>query len=385
MRREFLPFARPSITDAEVDAVTGSLRSGWLAAGPRVEAFEEAFARSVGAAGAVSLTSGTAGFHLLLRALGIGAGDEVITVSFTWPSAVNMIHLSGARPVFADIDRGTLQIDPGGVEALVTQRTRALLPVHFGGQPADLERLREICARNDLILIEDAAHAVGTEHRGRPVGGDGNPAVFSFHAIKNLTTGEGGMITAGDEELLRRLRLLRFHGVDRDAWQRHGRVAAGGYDLAEPGWKYNMTDLQAALGLAQLERLESMLRRREELARLYDELLDGISEITRPSRVPYPGRHAWHLYPVLVDRDRTGLDRDRFREELGRRKIGTGLHFLAVHRLAFFSERYPLPPGSLANTEFVADRIVSLPLFPDMSEEDVRDVVNAIRDVFSRP
>lgn len=384
MREIFLPFTRPSITEAEIAEVCDTLRSGWITSGPRVEAFQKAFAAYVSAPHAVAVTSATAGFHILLQALGIGPGDEVITASLTWPSAVNMIHLARAKPVFADIDRSTLQLDPASVEAAITPRTKAVIPVHFAGQPCDLDAFRALSKKHGIVLIEDAAHAVGTEHRGQRIGSGASLAVFSFHAIKNLTTGEGGMITTLDESLKNRLHSLRFHGVDTDAWKRYAGEAKKGYDLFEPGWKYNLSDIQAALGLVQLRRIDEMNARRAELARLYDRLLDDLPQIVRPSLVKYPARHAWHLYTVLVDTERAGISRDELREELRKRNIGTGLHFLAVHQLAFYRERCPVSAGSLTASEYVAARIVSLPFFPDMKEEDVVQVVEEIRDVVTR-
>jgi dTDP-4-amino-4,6-dideoxygalactose transaminase len=329
----------------------------------------------------VAVTSGTAGFHILLQALDIGPGDEVITPSLTWPSPVNMMEFVGARPIFADIDRKTFQLDPASVERVLTQQTKAIVPVHFGGQPCDLDAFQALCGKHGLILIEDAAHAIGTEYRGQRIGSQKNPAVFSFHAIKNLTTGEGGLITVSDERLRDRLVSLRFHGVDQDAWKRYAREASKGYDLFEPGWKYNLTDLQAAVGLAQLRRIEEMNARREKLSELYDRLFDETPKIIRPDKVPYPSRHAWHLYTILIDPERTGLTRDEFREEMRKRNIGTGLHFLAVHELSFYRERYRAAPELLKNSEYVASRIVSLPLFPDMQEEDVVEVVEEVRDI----
>jgi len=381
MRQTFLPFTRPSITEAEIREVSETLRSGWITSGPRVAAFEKEFSAYVSAPFGITVTSGTAGFHILLQALGIGPGHDVITASLTWPSPVNMMEFVGARPVFADIDRGTFQLDPASVEQVLTPQTKAIVPVHFAGQPCDLDAFQTLCEKHGLILIEDAAHAIGTEYRGQRIGSRKNPAVFSFHAIKNLTTGEGGLITVSDEKLRDRLMSQRFHGVDQDAWKRYAREAAKGYDLFEPGWKYNLTDLQAALGLAQLRRIEEMNARRAKLAELYDRLFDGVPEIIRPARVPYPSRHAWHLYTILIDPERTGLTRDEFREEMRKRNIGTGLHFLAVHELSFYRERYRPAPELLRNSEYVAARIVSLPLFPDMKEEDVVEVVEEIRNV----
>jgi dTDP-4-amino-4,6-dideoxygalactose transaminase len=346
-----------------------------------VAAFEREFSRYVSAPFGIAVTSATAGFHILLQALGIGPGDEVITPSLTWPSPVNMAVFVRARPVFADIDRRTFQLDPASVERVLTPQTKAIVPVHFAGQPCDMDAFQALCEKHGIILIEDAAHAIGTEYRGQRIGSRKNAAVFSFHAIKNLTTGEGGLITVSDEKLRDRLVSLRFHGVDQDAWKRYAREASKGYDLFEPGWKYNLTDLQAAVGLAQLRRIEEMNARRAKLAELYDQLFDGVPEIIRPARVPYPSHHAWHLYAILIDEERTGVTRDEFREEMRKRNIGTGLHFLAVHELSFYRERYHPASELLKNSEYVAARIVSLPLFPDMREEDVAEVVEEIRDI----
>ncbi len=383
MRPTFLPFTRPSITEAEVLEVSEALRSGWITSGPRAAAFEKEFSAYVGAPSGIAVTSATAGFHILLHALGIGPGDDVITPSLTWPSPINMAVNLGARPVFADINRHTFQLDPASVEQVLTPQTRAIIPVHFAGQPCDLDTFQTLCEKRRLILIEDAAHAIGTEYRGKRIGSGRNPAVFSFHAIKNLTTGEGGLITVSDDILLDRLVSLRFHGVDQDAWKRYARESSKNYDLFEPGWKYNLTDLQAAVGLAQLRRIEEMNARRTKLAELYDQLLDRIPEIIRPAKVPYPSRHSWHLYTILIDPERTGFTRDEFREEMRKRNIGTGLHFLAVHELSFYRERYHPVSELLKNSEYVAGRIVSLPLFPDMEEEDVVKVVEEIRDALS--
>lgn len=379
MRSEFLPFSRPALGDRELEAVARVLRSGWLTSGPEVRAFEDELARRIGAEHAVALSSATAGFQLLFAALGIGPGDEVITPSLTWPAVVNMIELAGARPVFAEIDPRTLQLDPGSVAAAAGGRTRAVVPVHFAGAPCDLEPLRALCARQGAALLEDAAHALGAEHQGSAVGGGEATAVFSFHPTKNVTCGEGGMVTTGDDDLAARLRALRFHGLDRDAEGRHGRAA--GYDVREPGWKLNLTDIQAALGRAQLERLDAAIERREELARLYDGHLAEIPELSRPVSAPGNSRHARHIYPVLVDRG-AGLSRDELREELLRRQIGTGLHYPAVHTLSFYRRRYP--DVRLHATEDIADRILSLPLFPGMDERDVGDVVEALREALGR-
>lgn len=377
-RKDFLPFSRPDIGEGEIEKVTACLRSGWITTGPLCAAFEEGFRRLTGAKGALSLSSATAGMHLLLRALGIGEGDEVITPSLTFASTVNMIALAGAVPVFADVHYGSLNMDPASMEERITARTKVVVPVHFAGAPADMARILDIAGRHGLAVIEDAAHAVGTTFGGTHAGGFGHPAVFSFHPIKNITTGEGGMITLSDPELERRLRLLRFHGIERDAWKRYGKGGNPEYDIASPGFKYNMTDLQAALGLAQLERVDALNGRRKSLAERYFEGLSDAAGIDLPGVPPYPHGHPWHLFVVKV----TGMPRDHFFHRLSEYNIGYGLHFPAAHRLRYVRERYgAVPGGLLKETERAAERIVSLPLFPGMSFDDVDYVCQAIQEI----
>ncbi len=385
MKRDtFLPFSRPDIGQDEINAVVEVLSSGWITSGPKVQAFEKEFAEYVGSPYALTLSSCTAGLHLAMEILDLQPGDEVITTSLTWPATVNMIHLCGGKPVFVDVERNTINLDVSRVEEAITKRTRAIVPVHFAGQACDLDGLRDICQSRSITLIEDAAHAVGSEYKGRRIGSSDNIAVFSFHPIKNMTTGEGGMITTHDKDTYERLRLLRFHGVDKDAWRRYGKAEKEGYDLHLPGWKYNMTDIQAAIGLIQLKRLDKMIERREELIALYDVLLSDVRELTLPSMVSYPIRHARHLYTVIVDKEEVGITRDEFTREMKERNIGTGLHFLAVHQLSFYKKHYPLPDGSLPETEYISERIVSLPLYSGMKETDVQDVVFAIKDILNK-
>lgn len=378
MRETFLPFSRPSIGDLEKERVGRVLDSGWLTTGPVVTELETTFARLVGAGDAIAFSSATSAFHGLYSALGYGEGDEVIFPSMTWPSPANVLELSGGRAVFADIHPRTLQMDLGSTRARITERTRAIVVVHFGGQPVDLDGFRRLAGEHDLLLIEDAAHAIGTTYGDAPIGSGSEPAVFSLHAAKNVTAGEGGLVTTSDPELARRLRLLRFHGVDRDAWQRHG-GAPGGYDIEEPGWKHNLTDLQAALALAQLERLPGLQARREELATRYEAALGDVEGLLLVERVPGDFRHGRHLFQVLVEKERFGLDRDTFRQRLREMNIGTGYHFRAVHTLTHYARRRPADAGPLPASEAVSDSTVSLPFFPDMTDGDLEDVVEAIR------
>ncbi len=375
IRDEFLPMNRPSIGEAEISAVTACLRSRWITTGALCKTFEEKFQELTGAKYAVSLASGTAGMDILLTALGIGAGDEVITPSLTFASTINMIALHGARPVFVDIDYDTLLVNADAVEALITPRTKAIIPVHFGGAPADMHKIQEIAGRHKLIVIEDAAHAAGTWYRGIHAGGFGEIAIFSFHPIKNITTGEGGLITHNDEELERKLRLLRFHGIERDAWKRYGKGGNPEYDIEAPGWKYNMTDLQAALGNVQFDRLGEFNRRRAEIVSLYEKGLGDIAGLELTADPDYPHLHAHHLFVVKVH----GIKRGLFMEKLSEYNIGYGLHFPPCHLLKYVKER--CGAAFLPETERVADKIISLPLFPEMTDDDAGYVCEAIREI----
>lgn len=383
MRSDFLPFSRPSISEEDISAVTEVLRSRWITTGAKTEELERRFCRYLRCRGAVALSSGTAGMHLVFRALGLGPGDEVITPSMTWVSTVNLIVLSEACPVFADIDRDTLMVTEETIRACLTERTRMIIPVHFAGAPADLEPIRRICAERDVFLIEDAAHALGAEYRGERIGHRGT-ALFSFHPTKNITTGEGGMLCSQEPELLDRVRRLKFHGLGADAHDRKMQGRTPQAEVLEPGYKYNMPDMCAVLGLSQLTRLGELNRLRTELALRYHERLAEVEEILPLSSPPYPAKHAWHLFVVRLDTDRAGMSRADFMEALKANNIGTGLHFRAVHLQRYYVETMGIQRGLLPNTEWNSDRICSLPLFPDMQPEDVDDVVDTIKDLLCR-
>jgi len=385
IREDFLPLSRPALGDEEVAAVAESLRSGWITSGPRAAELETMFREVTGAPNAVAVASATAGMHIVLAALGIGPGDEVVTPSMTFASTVNQIALRGATPVFVDCDYGTLQAVPGAIAARITPRTKAVAPVHFAGAPVDLDPIRTAADRAGVPVIEDAAHAVGTFYKGVPAGGPpapgkpGNIAIFSFHPIKNITTGEGGMVTCYDDALAARLRLLRFHGIERDAWKRYGKGGTPHYDIREPGYKYNLTDLHAAVGVVQMRKVAALNARREALARRYDAGLKDVAGIDLPETVPYPHAHSWHLFIVKV----TGMDRDAFIAALAERNIGTGLHFPPCHLLSYVRERYGAREGDLPETERAGKRILSLPLFPGMSDADVDYVCAAVREILA--
>ncbi len=384
VREEFLPFSRPTIGQGEIDEVVDSLESGWITTGPKVARFEQAFSDWSGGASAISVNSATAGLHLVLSCLDLNPGDEIITTSITWPSTVNNIELCGARPVFADVDKNTLQIDVHDVEARITPRTRAVIPVHFAGAPCDLDPLKQICTRHGIHLIEDAAHAVGTVYRGRLIGTDSEAAIFSFHPIKNITTGEGGMVLTNNRQWAQRMRRLRFHGISRDAWKRYSKGGIPQYEVEEPGFKYNMLDIQAAIGIHQFERLNEFNRTRRRLAEKYDELLQDIPEIMPLDRVPWPHEHAWHLYIVRLDIDVLRVSRDQFIAAMQEENIGTGLHFPAVHLQKYYREKYGYKRGDLRDAEWNSDRLFSLPLYPRLTEDDQADVISALKKLIVR-
>jgi len=378
MRKEFLPVSRPSIGPAEIAAVTECLQSGWLTGGPQVKRFEEAFAATVGTRHAIAVSSATGGLHLAMLALDLRPGDEVITSSITWAATANMIAAVGARPVFVDVDPGTLQIGPAAVAAAIGPQTRAILPVHFAGQPVDLDPLRALAARHGLSLVEDAAHALGTRYRDRPIGGGSTMAVFSFHPIKAITTGEGGMITTDDDALAERLRLLRFHGIARDAWSLYGKRGLPDYEVVALGFKYNMTDIQAALGVVQLGRLEEFIAARTRIAGWYAEALAAVPGVAMLAAVDHPARHAWHLLVVRLDPVVLGLDRADVMERLLAANIGVGLHFKALHLQRFYRDLLGIRPEDLPHATRASACIMSLPLFPAMTRDDVRDVADAL-------
>ncbi len=382
MRAEFLPFSRPAIREEDIAAVIDVLRSGWITTGPKNAEFEKQFCEYTGSSEAVALTSATAGMHLLLHALRIGAGDEVITPSMTWVSTVNLIVLSGAKPVFADIDKDTLMVTPDTVEACISEKTKLILPVHFAGASADMTRLRNIASAKNIFLAEDAAHALGTECSGQRIGKQGT-SIFSFHPIKNITSGEGGMFCSDDPKLSGHIRQLKFHGLGVDAYDRQTQGRSPQAQVLEPGFKYNLPDILAVLGLCQLKRLDEFNRKRAELAAYYLKRLSEIDEIIPLSMPAYPMKHSWHLMIVRLDIDKAGMNRDQFMAALKQKNIGTGLHFRAAHLQKYYVEAMGMRRGMLPSTEWNSDRICSLPLFPDMTNDDVNDVIDAMKEVLS--
>jgi UDP-4-amino-4-deoxy-L-arabinose-oxoglutarate aminotransferase len=378
-----IPFSRPTIEEDEIAEVVAALRSGWITTGPKVRQFEDMFRERLGVPRAIAVTSATAGLHILLQALGIGPGDEVIVPTLTWVSTANVVELVGAKAILADVDPSTLQLDPLEVKRLLSAHTKAVIPVHFAGEPCDLDAIRETIAGHDVQVIEDAAHALGTAYKGREIGSDAFAAIFSFHPIKNITTGEGGMIVCHDADLAARLSLLRFHGIERDAWQRYGSSKGPQYDVTTPGYKYNLSDLHAALGVYQMTKLDRFNTRRTELARHYDVLLQDVAGVKPIGRVPYAAKHAWHLYSVRFDSS-LGISRDRVIEMMGRQGIGLGFHFQPLHLQTYYRDRYGYRPGDLPRATLAGAEIASLPLYPLLSEEEQVRIVDTLVEVLGR-
>ncbi|MFN0067786.1 MAG: DegT/DnrJ/EryC1/StrS family aminotransferase [Limisphaerales bacterium] len=377
-RERFLVFGEPVIGEEEIAAVVATMRSRWLGTGPRVKEFQERFAAYVCAKHAVATNSCTAALHLAMAASGIGPGDEVITSPMTFCATANAILHCGARPVFVDCDPGTGNLRPELVEAAVTPRTRAILPVHLAGLPCDMPAIMDIAARRGLEVIEDCAHAIEAQVAGRHCGTWGRAGCFSFYVTKNLTTVEGGMVVTDDEEFAARVRVLSLHGMSKDAWKRFSDSGYVHYEVAECGYKYNMTDMQAALGLCQLARVDEFLQRRTELWRRYQVGLAGLPLLLPPD--PPPGAdHARHLFAPRLDLDRAALTRDELLAALQRRKIGAGVHYLALHHHLLY-QRLGYRWGDFPGAEFVSDRTFSLPLSPAVSDADADDVIAALHD-----
>ncbi|HEV8305648.1 MAG TPA: DegT/DnrJ/EryC1/StrS aminotransferase family protein [Gemmatimonadales bacterium] len=374
-RAQFLPFAPPAIGDEEINEVVDTLRSQWITTGPKTKRFEGEFAAYLGAPGALALNSCTAGLHTALVALGIGPGDEVITTPMTFAASVNVIEHVGARPVLVDIEPDTLNIDPRAVEAAITPRTKAILPVHFAGHPADLDALET----HGLTIVEDAAHALPAAYKGRRIGAGSNPVAFSFYATKNLTTAEGGMLTA-DPAFLDRARIVSLHGMSRDAWKRYDQGGSWRYDVLLPGFKYNMTDIQASLGLWQLRKLERFQRRRRDVVHHYHHAFANEPALELPVERP-DVTHAWHLYVLRLRPEALRIGRDQFIEELTRRNIGTSVHFIPIHLHPYYRDKYGYLPGAFPHALASFDRLLSLPLHPRLSDADVSDVIEAVLDV----
>jgi dTDP-4-amino-4,6-dideoxygalactose transaminase len=380
----FLVFGAPAIGDAEIAEVVGSLKSGWLGTGPKVAQFEREFAAYRGAPHCVAVSSCTAALHLSMLAAGLESGDEVITTPLTFCATVNAIIHAGAKPVLADIDPTTMNIDPDEVEKKITPGTRAILPVHFAGRPCEMDRLLETSRRHDLHIIEDCAHAIETQYKGKNAGTFGDFGCFSFYVTKNVVTGEGGMVLARDEQHAAQVKVLALHGMTRDAWKRYSDEGYRHYDVVNAGFKYNMMDLQAAIGIHQLRRVEENWKRRCAIWERYDAELKGLP-LGLPSRPEVGTRHAHHLYTVLIDGEKAGISRDRFIETMTAHNIGVGVHYRSIPEHPYYQQTFGWKPEQFPHAMRVGRETVSLPLSPGLSDADVGDVIEAVKRTIEGP
>jgi len=386
-KKKFIQFHQSYIQQAEIKEVIDTLESGWITTGPRTKRFEEDFRKYIGCKHAVGLNSCTAGLHLSLAALDIGEGDEVITSPITFPATANVIIHQRATPIFVDVEMDTLNMDVNKIEEKITPKTKAIMPVHFAGYPCDMDRIMKIAKRHKLFVIEDAAHAIESKYNGKKIGNIGDFTSFSFYATKNITTGEAGMLTTNNDELADKARMMSLHGISRDAWKRYGKEGYHHWELFYPGFKYNMFDIQAAIGVHQLKRINGFLKKRKEYVNMYNEAFKDTPEIM-PLKIKgsYKVKHAHHLYVIIVQTEMLKADRDQIMNEIQKKGIGVGVHFRALHLQPYYqnpnSELYRR--GMFPAAEYVSDRVISLPLYPKMKASDVKHVIRVVKDVIMR-
>lgn len=379
VRDTFLPYATQWIGEEEKKEVLSVLDSGWLTTGPKVKQFEEDLAKYVGAKYAIAVNSGTAALHCCMGALDLGPGDEVITTPFTFLATANVIVYVGATPVLVDIDPVTGNIDPQEIRRKITPRTKAIIPVHYGGQPCKMDEILAIAQEHHLAVIEDAAHALSAEYRGKKIGGLSEFSIFSFHPVKNITTAEGGMITTNDETLAKYCLMHRTHGITKEAMERYGKNADWGYDMQRLGHRYNMTEFQAALGIAQLRKIEFFQKRREEIVAQYNAAFSDLPLIL--PQVSLDVKNAWHLYYIRIKPGTLSVDRNQVIKALKAENLGVNVHYIPIHLHSYYQKNYGFKRGDFPKAEAVYDSIITLPLFPKMSEQDVQDVITAVRKV----
>ncbi|OGG11311.1 UDP-4-amino-4,6-dideoxy-N-acetyl-beta-L-altrosamine transaminase [Candidatus Gottesmanbacteria bacterium RBG_13_45_10] len=381
IREKFLIFGRPQITQDDIESVVDTMRSGWIGTGPKTAIFEDKIAKYVNAEYAVALNSCTAGLHLALLACGIKPKDEVITSSMTFAATANVIEHVGAKPIFVDAEKDSMNIDPVAIHKHITKNTKAIIPVHMAGRPCDMDEIHKIASLYKLAVIEDAAHAFGAKYKGRPIGSLSDITVFSFYVTKNLTTGEGGMVTTNNKKLTDFIRINSLHGLNKGAWKRYTSAGFKNYLVEAAGYKYNMTDMQAAIGLTQLERFENNQKRRKQIWDKYTNAFADLPLIL-PSPILSSITHAFHLYTILVDLDRVRVNKDFIQTALGAENIGVGTHFIALHLHPYYRNKYGFKRGDYPNAEFISDRTISLPLSADMTDFDVESVIKATRKIF---
>jgi len=381
VRNNFLVFGSPAIEQPEIDEVVQCLKSGWIGTGPRVHKFENGFRDYIGCKYSMALNSCTASLHLSMLVSGVKSGDEVITTPMTFAATSNAIIHTGAKPVFVDVEKDSMNIDPNLIEKAITPQTKAILPVHFAGRPCKMDHIMEIAQKNNLLVIEDAAHAIEAQYKGQKIGNIGDMTCFSFYVTKNLVTGEGGMVTTNNEEWAKKIKVLGLHGLSKDAWKRFADEGYKHYQVVSPGFKYNMMDIQASLGIHQLERLEKNFEKRKLIWDLYNKAFEGLP-VTTPSEEK-DTIHARHLYTLLLDIDKLKISRDEFMTALQKENIGTGVHYISLHQQPYYQETFGYQKDDYPNAAYISDRTVSIPFSAKLTEKDVQDVIDAVTKVFN--
>ena len=377
---QFIPFHIPAIGAEEIRAVAETLESGWLTSGTKVKRFEDDFAEYIGSTHAVAVNSGTAALHLALDAIGIRPDDEVIVPTMTFTATAEVVLYFKAKPVLVDCQEDTLNLDPKQIAAAITSKTKAIIPVHFGGQPCDMTPILEIAKTHKLYVVEDAAHALPASYEGKKIGTIGDITCFSFYATKTITTGEGGMATTENSEWAERMRMMSLHGISHDAWKRYTKEGSWYYEILNPGFKYNLTDIAAAIGIEQLKKCDEFRKAREKIAKIYDTSFADLEEIHTPVRRS-DTEHAWHLYVIQLNLDHLQITRNQFIDALREEGIGTSVHFIPLHLHPYYRDNFGYQPSDFPNASSAFERIVSLPIYPKMTEADVESVIGAVRKV----
>jgi dTDP-4-amino-4,6-dideoxygalactose transaminase len=381
-RKSYLVFGSPLIEEPEIQEVVDTLKSGWLGTGPKVTRFEEMFREYTGAKFAMALNSCTAGLHLAMIVTGVRQGDEVITTPLTFCSTANAIVHTGATPVFVDVEKASMNIDPAKIEEAITPKTRAIIPVHFAGRPCDMDAIMDIAQRHDLLVIEDAAHSIEGYYKGKKIGNIGDMTCFSFYVTKNIVTGEGGMVTTNKEVWADKIKMYGLHGLSRDAWKRYSDEGFVRYEVIFPGYKYNMMDIQASLGIHQMKRIDNYLKRRNEIWETYNKAFSNLPVI-RPAEPEKDTVHARHLYTLLIDIDKVKKTRNHVQQELHELNIGTGIHFISLHLHDYYGKTYCFKPDDFPVSKYISERTISLPLSAKLSDQDVEDVIKAVKTTMS--
>lgn len=380
VRDTFLPYGMQWLEEEEINEVVDTLKSDWITTGPKMKLFEKIFQEYKGSDYAVAVNSGTAALHISTSSIDINSGDEVITTPLTFVATANSIVYRGGTPILADIKRDTYNIDPEKIKEKISSKTKAIIPVHFAGQPCDMDEITEIAEENDLIVIEDAAHAIDAEYKGRKIGDISDLTIFSFHPVKNITTAEGGMVTTNNEDLYEKLLMFRTHGISRDAVKRFGKSGSFYYDMKYLGFRYNMSELHASLGIQQLKKLELFQKKRREIVNIYNKELQDIEEITIPY-VKSDVQHSWHLYVIRLNLDKLSVNRDFIFHALREENIGVNVHYIPVHYHSYYQQKFGFKSGILPNVEWLFPRLLTIPLFPKMTRDDVNDVIFALEKV----